>query len=99
MNIWNHAKHIAILPWQHRFVWQQNESISDNALQVKKLAKHCQLNCDCGKQVSKMLLRMLFARDLLDTKIRGQILQNKNLQNRTNKVVNSELSLEDLKEI
>ncbi|XP_054257058.1 uncharacterized protein K02A2.6-like [Macrosteles quadrilineatus] len=70
----------SVLTLQHRFVCrvqQPNESIIEFAMELKKLSKDCQFNCDCGKSVTDMLLRMQLVRGLHDHDIKGQLLQKK----------------------
>lgn len=66
------------LTLQHRFVScvQENQTVTDYSLKFKKLAKECTFQCDCGKSVADMLLRMQSVRGILDSGIRVNIIQN-----------------------
>ncbi|XP_054281226.1 uncharacterized protein K02A2.6-like [Macrosteles quadrilineatus] len=67
----------SVISLQHKFLChvQQDESTMDFSMELKRLAKDCRFQCECGKSVSDMLLRMQFVRGLKDNDVRGQLLQ------------------------
>lgn len=72
---------LSILGLQHKFVsrLQNNETSTEFAIELQKLAKDCQFHCVCGKSVADMLLRMQFVRGLANSEVRCLLLQNKGI--------------------